>query len=233
MSGFLTIGHRGARGFEPENTLRSIRRAFELGADGVEIDVWRVENELIVIHDSTLERTTNGSGSILKKTLAELRALDAGHGEQIPTLREVFETVAGCGLINIELKGTGTAELVRSLIEEFVQKGSDFRDFLVSSFHRRELATLRESTIRIGVLCVRPTPLYHVYARKLRATSIHPAARHTTRRFVEGAHRRGFQVFPYTVNTPAEIARMRQLAVDGVFTDYPDRVICGSDAGDA
>src|SRR6187455_3135798 len=93
MSGFLCIGHRGACGHEPENTLRSVRRALELGAHGIEIDVHYVHGELLVIHDAKLERTTNGRGYISRKSLADLRALDAGQGERIPTLREVFETV--------------------------------------------------------------------------------------------------------------------------------------------
>src|SRR5579884_3789243 len=90
---FLCIGHRGARGHEPENTVRSVRRALELGADGIEIDVYFVDGELIVIHDPTLDRTTNGRGRIVRKTFAQLRSLDAGKGERIPTLREIFETV--------------------------------------------------------------------------------------------------------------------------------------------
>src|SRR5947208_10529090 len=86
MSGLLCIGHRGACGHEPENTLRSIRRALELGAQGVEIDVRFVDGELVVFHDARLERTTNGRGQLARKSFADLRALDAGLGERIPTL---------------------------------------------------------------------------------------------------------------------------------------------------
>ncbi|MDB6175294.1 MAG: glycerophosphodiester phosphodiesterase [Chthoniobacteraceae bacterium] len=225
MTSFLCIGHRGARGHEPENTLRSIRRAFELGAHGVEIDVWRAANQLVVIHDATLQRTTNGRGSLTRHSFAELRALDAGKGEQIPTLREVFETVDRRGLINVELKGRGTAHAVCELIEEFVrERGWTYDQFIVSSFHRRELKQIIFPGIRIGILCVRPSPLYYLSARRLHAFSIHPSATSTTPRFVEDAHRRGLKVLPYTVNSPAEIARMRALGVDGIFTDFPDRV---------
>ncbi|HWB60056.1 MAG TPA: glycerophosphodiester phosphodiesterase family protein, partial [Chthoniobacteraceae bacterium] len=90
MRNFLCIGHRGAKGLEPENTLRSIRRALDLGVDGVEIDAWFVDGEVIVIHDDTLERTTNGHGLVQEQTFDYLRSLDAGKGEKIPTLREVF-----------------------------------------------------------------------------------------------------------------------------------------------
>ena len=119
---FLSIGHRGARGHEPENTLRSVRRALALSAHGVEIDVWFVDGELIVIHDAKLERTTNGHGYVSRKTFAQLRALDAGEGERIPTLREVFETVDRRAVIHIELKGRRTAGPVRALIAEFVDR---------------------------------------------------------------------------------------------------------------
>ena len=105
MRPFLCIGHRGACGHEPENTLRSIRRALELGAHGVEIDVRLVHGELLVMHDAKLDRTTNGRGYLARKSLEVLRALDAGQGERIPTLREVFETVHRRAFINIELKG--------------------------------------------------------------------------------------------------------------------------------
>ena len=226
MSNFLCIGHRGARGYEPENTLRSIRRAFELGAHGVEIDVWYVDGELIVIHDATLQRTTNGRGFVSRKSFEQLRALDAGAGERIPTLREVLETVEGLGFINIELKGRKTAQPVSALLEEFVEKrGWSYESFILSSFHRSELAQICNPAIRIGMLCAKPTPLYYLSARRLGAWSIHPSARHTTARFVENAHRRGYKVFVYTVNSPLEIERMRAIGVDGVFTDFPDRVL--------
>ncbi len=225
MSELLCIGHRGARGHEPENTLRSIRRALELGADGVEIDVWFVDGELVVIHDAKLERTTNGRGYVSRKTFAELRALDAGSGERIPTLREVFEAVDRRAFINIELKGRRTAGPVVALIREFIDRLRWAPDrFLVSSFHRRELKQIVDPSVRIGMLCARPTPLWHVSARRLGAWSVHPAARHVTVRFVEDAKRRGFKVFVYTVNTAVEIARMRGLGVDGIFTDFPERV---------
>src|SRR4029453_18194831 len=105
MGEFLCIGHRGACGHEPENTLRSIRRALELRVDGIEIDVRLAGGELVVLHDARVDRTTNGHGYVFRKSLRELRLLDAGKGERIPTLREVFETVDRHAFINVELKG--------------------------------------------------------------------------------------------------------------------------------
>src|SRR5882724_4137122 len=228
MSAFLCIGHRGAGGHEPENTLRSIRRALELGAHGIEIDVRLVHGELLVMHDGKLDRTTNGHGYLVRKSLAALRELDAGKGERIPTLREVFETVNRRAFINIELKARRTARSVCTLIQEFVQKhGWRYEDFLVSSFNRAELRAVHDPKIPIGLLLTRPTRLYGLSARRVRACAVHPAVRFVTARFVADAHRRGLRVFPYTANATTEIARLRKLGVDGVFTDYPERVVKG------
>ncbi|MEA3209065.1 MAG: glycerophosphoryl diester phosphodiesterase [Chthoniobacter sp.] len=225
MPDLLCIGHRGAAGHEPENTLRSIRRALELGANGVEIDVWFVDGELVVFHDAKLERTTNGRGYLFRKTFAQLRALDAGNGERIPTLREVCEAVDRRAFVNIELKGRRTAAPVQALIREFVEsRGWGYEDFLVSSFHHRELRAITDLQIRLGLLLTRPSRLYALSARRVRAWAVHPALRFATARFVEDAHRRGYRVFVYTANAPAEIARMRRLGVEGVFTDFPERV---------
>src|SRR6187402_1107382 len=153
MSAFLCIGHRGACGHEPENTLRSVRRALELGAHGIEIDVYYVDGQLVVIHDGKLQRTTNGRGYVMRKTFAQLRALDAGKGEQIPTLGEIFDTVNRRAFINIELKGRGTAGPVAALIAEYVaQHHWRYEDFLVSSFNRRELRAVPDPRIPIGLL---------------------------------------------------------------------------------
>jgi glycerophosphoryl diester phosphodiesterase len=229
----VAIGHRGAAGHEPENTLRSIRRALELGAHGVEIDVRFVDGELLVFHDTRLERTTNGRGLLARQRFAQLRALDAGLGERIPTLREVCETVDRRAFINIELKGRRTAGPVEALIREFLaERGWAPEHFLISSFHHGELRSLRDPRLRIGLLLARPSRLYHLSARRVRAWSVHPALRYTTPQFVEDAHRRGWKVFPYTANSPAEIARLRSYGADGVFTDFPERVsVCTDISG--
>jgi glycerophosphoryl diester phosphodiesterase len=228
VSPFVCIGHRGAAGYEPENTLRSIRRALELGADGIEVDVYFVDGQIVVFHDATLERTTNGSGSLVRKTFAQLRALDAGKGERIPTLREVFETVDRRAFINIELKGARTAAPVAALIGEFFDRGWRSEDFLVSSFHRAQLRRIADPRIRIGLLLARPTRLCWMNARRVRAWAVNPALRYATAPFIEKAHALGYRVFVYTVNAPEDIARMRHLGADGVFTDFPDRAASSS-----
>jgi glycerophosphoryl diester phosphodiesterase len=221
------FGHRGAGGHEPENTVRSVRRALELGAAGVEVDVHFVDGQLMVIHDDTLDRTTNGHGRVAKKTFTQLRALNAGLGERIPTLAEIFDAVDRRAVINVELKGPHTAAPVAALIAEYVdRRGWSHDDFLVSSFDHariREVKKLRPE-IRTGALIERVPRGLAQFAEALGAWSLHAGKRCVTPALVADARRRGLKVFVYTINEPKEIARMKVLGVDGVFSDFPERV---------
>ena len=222
------FGHRGAAGHEPENTLRSVRKALELGADGIEVDVYCVDGQLVVIHDRTLGRTTNGRGFVARKTFAQLRALDAGLGEHIPTLAEVFDTVDQRAVINVELKGPRTAAPVVTLIDEYVrQRGWRHEDFVVSSFDHAQLrkARRRDPEIRLGALITRIPRRLASFAQQLGAWSVNVSRECVTEEFVLDAHRRGLQVFVFTVNETQDIARMKKLGMDGVFSDFPDRVV--------
>jgi glycerophosphoryl diester phosphodiesterase len=222
------FGHRGARGHEPENTVRSVRKALELGADGIEVDVYFVDGELVVIHDDTLERTTNGRGRVVKKSFAYLRSLDAGAGERIPTLAEIFDAVNHRALINVELKGPHTAAPVAALIAEYVnRRGWSFDDFLVSSFDHTRISEAKQRCpgIHIGALIMKAPRGLAKFAETLGAWSLHPDKHCVTPKLVADAHGRGLKVFVFTINQPAEIARMKKLGVDGVFSDFPERVI--------
>ncbi|MFO1487118.1 MAG: glycerophosphodiester phosphodiesterase family protein [Verrucomicrobiota bacterium] len=226
-SKLFCFGHRGARGHEPENTLRSIRKALELGADGIEVDVHLADGELMVIHDRTLGRTTNGRGFVSRKTFAQLRALDAGRGEQIPTLAEVFDTVKHRAVINVELKGPRTAAPVVKLIERYVgELGWRYDEFLVSSFDHKQLSAARklQPKIRLGALIEKVPRGLAAFAERLGAWSVNPAKEIVTPALVADAHERGLKVFVFTVNEPQDLARMATLGVDGVFCDYPERV---------
>ncbi|GAB4543686.1 MAG: glycerophosphodiester phosphodiesterase [Pleurocapsa sp.] len=223
----LCIGHRGAMGHEPENTLLSIQKALSLGVDWIEIDVHNVENNLLVIHDRRLERTTNGTGKIGDRDFNYLRSLDAGKGQQIPTLQEVFDTVNRQAVINIELKGFKTGKLVADLIKEYVEGGWSYDDFVISSFNHYELKIARQNCqqIQIGIL-IYGLPLNYVnIARKLQAVAIISALDFVSKKLVKIAHKNNLKVLVYTVNEPDEIERMQQLDVDGVFTNYPERII--------
>lgn len=228
--GFVCFAHRGASGYEPENTLPAVEKALLMGAPWIEIDVFSVEGELIVIHDERLEATTNGTGYVMQHSLGYLRSLDAGKGQMIPLLREVFDLVDGRACINVELKGPETAEPTVKLIDEYRRLYRlDYCGVLISSFDRRELIKARslDPDIPIGVL-VRGIPRDDAeFAENLGAVSIHAGLRYVHRAFIDDAHRRGLRVFVYTVNQSDDLKRLRAMGVDGVFTDYPDLVITG------
>ena len=229
----LCIGHRGAMGHAPENTLLSFKRALELGAACVEADVYHVDGNLVVFHDDRLERTTNGSGYLLDHDFDTLRALDAGDGERIPTLEELFETVDLKAGVNIELKGPDTARPVVEFIAARRQYG--WRDdlILVSSFNHSRLEAVhgRDPRIRLGVLIEGPPGDAAAVAAALGAYSVHLSLAFMERGVVQDAHSRGLRVFVFTVNDPDDIRRMAALGVDGVFTNYPERVLQHQKAG--
>lgn len=223
----LCIGHRGAMGHEPENTLRSIRKALALGVDAVEIDVHNVENNLVVIHDRDLSRTTNGTGYLEQQNLAYLRSLDAGKGEKIPILEEILETINRQALVNIELKGHNTAKLVANLIQEYVKRGWSYQDFVVSSFNHYELNQVKSicPAIKIGLLLYGIPWGYLKIARQLEASIVIASLDFITQKLINSVHQQNLSVWVYTVNQPDDIRLMRELQVDGIFTNYPERVV--------
>ena len=229
----LCIGHRGAMGHAPENTLLSFKKAIELGAQCVEADVYHVDGRLMVFHDDRLERTTNGSGYLVDHDFDYLRSLDAGEGERIPTLWEVFETVDLRAGVNIELKGPGTARPVAEFISTLREYGWNDDLILVSSFNRSELEEIRgmDPEIRLGVLNAGPPTDAVDFAASLGAYSVHLSLKYIGAGFVEDAHFRGLKVFVFTVNHPEDIERMEGLGVDGVFTNYPERVLRHQNTG--
>jgi len=194
-----------------------------MGAGGIEIDVYSLGGELIVIHDTRLERTTNGRGLLRRRTLDEIRSLDAGKGERIPLLREVIEAIGPRVLLNIELKGPRTAAPVADLLREYLARGWSAEDFLISSFRRGELRQLRDSGFRTGLLFGRSPRLFRRAARTLGVWSIHVPIQHVTGGLVQRVHKDGRKLFVFTVNERSDMERMERLGVDAIFTDYPDR----------
>ena len=223
----LCIGHRGAMGHEPENTLLSIRKALSLNVDVVEIDVYNLEDELIVIHDRDLSRTTNGTGRLEERSLEYVRSLDAGKGEQIPTLREVFETVDRQAIVNVELKGSNTAKLVVELIQEYLQQGWSERDFVVSSFDHYELNRVKTSCPQIvtGMLIYGLPWNYLTMARQLQVDIVISSLDFVTLELVRSVHQQNLSLWVYTVNRFDDIKHLKELQVDAIFTNYPERVI--------
>ncbi len=219
------IAHRGASGEFPENTLLAIEQAITQHANAIEIDVFAVENQLIVIHDHHLQRTTNGIGSIYDYTLAELRRLDAGLGQRIPLLQEVLDTLPSDIWLNIELKGENTAEPLLQLLNKREALGYNLNNLLISSFNHHLLAWLKKHKpqLRLGAL-IYGLPLdYATVAEQLQAYSLNCDAGFINQTLVDDAHARGLKVYVYTVDQPDDIDRLKSYGVDGIFTNYPAR----------
>jgi len=223
----LCIGHRGAMGYAPENTLASVRKALELGVSCIEVDVYGVDGHLVVFHDARIDRMTNAEGYLAEQDFEYLRSLDVGDEETIPTLEEVCDALAADTCLNIELKGPDTARPVVKHIEKYVSLGWNKNRFLVSSFNHRELSVVKrlDAEIKTGAL-IRGLPVDDAnFAEQLNAFSVNPAMDFVDQRFVDDAHMRGLKVYVYTVNHREDIDRMQRLGVDGVFSSYPDRVL--------
>lgn len=213
---------------EPENTLRSFKKALELKVDMVEFDVYVCKTgELVVIHDDLVERTTNGNGKVVEMTFQELRALDAGSGEKIPTLEEVLDLIDHKVQVNIELKGLNTAEPVAEAIRNYVsEKGWSYNDFLVSSFNHQELRKfqLLLPAVKIGVLTANSSVNLSELAEQFDAYSINLRLKSVNQEFIKEAHKLGLKVFVYTVDKKEDIKRMKHWKLDGIFTNFPDRI---------
>lgn len=225
MREFKLIGHRGASAHEPENTLRSIRRAIVDGADMVEIDVRFAAGEIIVIHDSTVNRTTGGRGSIYQKSFSELRALDAGRGERIPTLAEVIGITCGTIPLNIEIKDVSAIAPVCEMLEDFREQG--WENFVISSFHSEAVIEVRKrlAGIPIGILAPNRRGAHRTMfalAEQLQAVSVHPHIHAVTRALVQTAHAKNLLVLPYTARKPEQLLMLLDYQADGCFADDPD-----------
>lgn len=226
----LCIGHRGAMGHAPENTLASFACALAIGAPCVELDVQAVDGRLLVFHDDRLERCTDGRGAFAAASFESLRALDAGNGERIPTLEEVVALVGRRAGVNIELKGPGTAALVARFLSQLRAAGGPDDLMLASSFDLGRLRDLRaiDGAARIGLLCRRWSPSILDAALELQAWSIHLALSQADAARVALIKTAGLRCLVYTANTPGDLRRLREMGVDGVFSDFPERVLLGN-----
>jgi glycerophosphoryl diester phosphodiesterase len=232
----LNIAHRGASAAAPPNTLAAFEKAIDLGADGIEFDVHlSADGVPVVIHDATVDATTDGSGQVAEMTLAQLKQLDAGSrfapafaGERIPTLEEVLETMGSRLLLNVELKSTSLWDsgLERAIVAQVKRHGLDER-VLFSSFNPFSLWRIKRSAphIPIGLLYVPslPLPLYQVLlAALVPHEACHPEHATVDARYVAWARRRGYRVNVWTVDEPDEMRRLIGLGVDGIITNVPD-----------
>ncbi len=229
----LIYGHRGASGHAPENTLEAFRLCMEMGADGFELDVhMSLDGELVVIHDETVDRTTNGTGLVRDLTLAQLKSLDAScgmeayRGARIPTLGEVFDLVRDTGhIVNVEIK---TDEWFYPQLEEKClalakEKGLEDR-ILYSSFNHYTLMKLRQLkpdaklAMLFGDIMVKPWE----YAKPLNVDYLHPMKMNIyVPGFPEGAADAGYGVNMWTINDPETMQQCLKTGA-GIITNYPD-----------
>jgi len=225
----LIVGHRGACGYEAENTLKSFQRAIDMGVSMIELDVYVCKTgELVIMHDDDVDRTTNGNGHVVDMTFDQLRALKIDGTEQIPTLQEVIDLVGRKIPINIELKGPGTAKPVAALVKKYLAAGWKTGDFVISSFDHKQVAEFKllHPTVKTGAL-FEPwdtSPKMIKAVEKCKADFIGLDLKAVTSDLVKLAHDAGFTVLVWTVNDKASADKMRAFKVDGIFSNYPDRV---------
>ncbi len=219
----LRIGHRGAAGHAPENTLAALELAITYGVDMVEFDVRRsADGALVLLHDDSVDRTTNGEGRIENLSLRVLRELDAGGGERIPLLQEALACLSGRAGVMIELKVRGIAAAVCALV-----KAADFQGKVIyASFFHEELLPVRRligDAFTLALIKDVPIP-YTALATAAQATHVGVALDAVTPLLVKAFQEQDFKVFVYTVDEPEDIARMKQLGVDGIISNFPDRI---------
>jgi glycerophosphoryl diester phosphodiesterase len=217
----IIVGHRGAAGLAPENTLLSFYTAMNLGVHMIELDVHEtLDGHLVCIHDSNVERTTNGTGNVAEMSLQELRLLDAGQGEKIPLLCEVLDMARNRMKVNIELKTLGVE---KSVLDEVVSRKM-INEVIVSSFLRKSLITIKElnSEIKIATLVAVPTNDLILYALELGSVAINPQFSLVSYDMIEEAHRNSLKIYPWTVNDNSQMLELLQMGVDGVITDFPN-----------
>ncbi|MEW6301445.1 MAG: glycerophosphodiester phosphodiesterase family protein [Thermodesulfobacteriota bacterium] len=217
----IITAHRGAGSLEPENTLRAIQRAIDLGVDQIEVDARLTrDGRVILMHDPTVDRTTNGTGRVADLTLAEIRRLDAGRGEPVPTLEEALAHARGKVVLQIELKGPHTAAAV---VRAVAAAGMGDAVILTSFVHRRlREVRLRNPRISTGALWGRPPDDAVQQAQRLGAQALHIWHEHIDHRLVAAAHAPGLLVRAWNANQEEEMRRLIELGVDAIGSDRPD-----------
>ncbi len=221
------ISHAACGGHAPANTLAGIRKAIELGSDAIEIDVQASADGVpVLMHDLTVDRTTNGTGEVAKLTLAELRALDAG-GEPVPTLAEVLELTKGSVLLIMEIKQPGIEEQVARVVRE----AAAVDEVMTWSFFPQALEGMRQAEPRIpAALLVAPQsipewPEMRTTALKLGLQGVSVFFLGVNDRIVEDCRRGGLALYTWTADDPAQIRHLVEIGVDGICTNFPDRAV--------
>jgi glycerophosphoryl diester phosphodiesterase len=233
---YLRIGHRGVAGTRPEHTRVAFERAMEIGVDMIELDVQLTcDGGLVVLHDRDLGRTSSGSGPVRERRLAELRALDAGSwfgpayaGEKVLSLDEVLDLTAGRAELNVEIKSPEPDwEDTAGVLTDLLRARGRLDSTIVSCFEVGALECMRRrcASAGLGVLW-HTTDLDTVWraAADLRARSVHPHWSLVDAGLIATAHARGLMLITWTVNEPELMHHFVQLGVDGIISDFPERL---------
>ena len=226
----LSIGHRGAKGYVAENTYESISKAIQLGVDGIEIDVFKcASGELVLFHDKDLKELTGESGLIENLTIKELEQFLVQGKYKIPTLKDVLTRIEKPLFVNIELKGLNTAQATSKIIADISRSTSwSLEHFIVSSFNWNELEQFRsiDKNTPVGVLVSKSMSINEAieFGKKINAQAIHPNFKLLNDKAVKKIKNNGFKIYTWTVNNEDDINFMKKLKVDGIISDYPDRI---------
>ena len=226
----LRIGHRGSKGYIAENTLESINHAILLGVDGIEIDIFKcLSGELVLSHENNLKRLTGRSGQLEKLTLDELKKFLVFGKYKIPTLIDVLTRIENPLFVNIELKGFNTAQATSKIIADISTSTSwSLEHFIVSSFNWNELELFRsiDKNTPVGVLVNKSMSVNEAieFGKKINAQAIHPNFKILDDKAVKKIKNNGFKIYSWTVNNRDDINLMKKLKVDGIISDFPDRI---------
>ena len=226
----LRIGHRGSKGYVAENTLESINNAISLGVHGIEIDIFKcLSGELVLSHENNLKRLTGKSGQLEKLTLNDLKDFLVAGKYKIPTLNDVLIKIESPLFVNIELKGSDTAGATSKIVADFSRKTSWTQNhFIVSSFNWNELEKFRsiDNNTPVGVLVNKSISINEAieFGKKINAQAIHPHYQLLDEITVKKIKNNGFKTFTWTVNNTDDIDFMKKIKVDGIISDYPDRI---------
>ncbi|MBI3631657.1 MAG: glycerophosphodiester phosphodiesterase [Candidatus Staskawiczbacteria bacterium] len=224
----IKIGHRGAAGYEVENTAKALKKALELRVNIIEMDVRRcATGELVVFHDKKIDRITNGRGLIRKLSLAEIKKLRTFDGQKILTLSEALEIINGSCMVNLHLKAKNIARPLIDLLHQMIAtKQWTIRQFLISSFNTKDLYSIKklDNKIKVGILYYRHILSIVRRAKKISAYSVHIHSHLLSQKLISALHQNNIQVFVWTLNRTADIKHARQLKVDGIISDFPDLI---------
>lgn len=224
MKTILVIGHRGAMGYEPENTLRSFQKAIALGVDVIELDVHlSKDNELIVIHDENVDRTTNGKGYVKDSTMIELKRLVVDKNEKVPTLQEVFDLVKKKAIIDIEIK----AENCEKPLVDVIKKNKMIDKIIISSFNIKFLKNIKKINrkIKTGLLYYGEIKDQIENAKKIGCKLFLPNYKFVDGEIVKKTHKAGMKIMVWNLEDKDDIKNMIGFGVDGIASNKPDIIV--------